>query len=503
MGKSKQPDSKSETAASTPIVAKDAAIDPSLASLFASSAGPVKVPARAVSSTRPAPVRREAVTDDESSSGEDDEDDSQSSDTSPNGATEASLAALTASAAERPRKRRRMGDAEDLEASYFNRLEREEEREHQKSAAKKENTEEDSSSEEEEDDDDDDDEETSSSDSDDTSTGQPAVDDIPRHEIFDKKLNNADKLKRTVFLGNVSTDAIKLKRAKKILSRHLRSALKTPAQGPRLGKLESLRFRSTAYHSDAGPKKATYAKKELMDETTPSTNAYAVFTTEEAAKHVANKLNGSVVLDRHLRVDYMGKPAEIDHRRCIFVGNLSFVSKETAGNDEDDEAKKRRAAAKEPADPEEGLWRTFGKVGKVESVRVVRDQETRVSKGIAYVQFESENSVEGALLMNDKKFPPMLPRKLRVMRARRMQSKPKPPTAGSRARSTGAGRDRRSSGPDRKAGFVFEGHRASSTSKGTTGGHKKRHKKRPTTRSSRRGAAFKAAGGKKKSEGKS
>ncbi|KAJ4525832.1 Nucleolar protein 12 [Exophiala dermatitidis] len=499
MGKRKQADSQSGTSATTPILAKDAAIDPSLASLFASSAGPVKVPARAVSSTKPAPVRREAASDDETSSGEDDEDDSQSSDTSPDGAAEASIAALAASTAERPRKRRRMADAEDLEASYFHRLEREEERELQKSAAKTENTEGDSSSEEEEEDGD----ATSSSDSDDTSTGQPAVDEIPRHEIFDKKLNNADKSKRTVFLGNVSTDAIKLKRAKKILSRHLRSALKTPAQGPRLGKLESLRFRSTAYHSDAGPKKATFAKKELMDETTPSTNAYAVFTTEEAAKHVAKKLNGSVVLDRHLRVDYMGKPAEIDHRRCIFVGNLSFVSKETAGNDEDDEAKRRRAAAKEPADPEEGLWRTFSKVGKVESVRVVRDQETRVSKGIAYVQFESENSVEGALLMNDKKFPPMLPRKLRVMRARRMPSKSKPPTAGSKSRFPGAGRDRRSSGPDRKAGFVFEGHRASSTSKGTTGGHKKRHKKRPTTRSSRRGAAFKAAGGKKKSEGKS
>lgn len=398
---------------------------------------------------------------------------------------EGALSTSNVEATERPRKRRRVADGDDLEASYFKRLEREEEKEHQRSALKEDtrgahfnsNVEEDA---------------TSISDSDESAAGQP--DDIPRHEVLDKKLSNEDRLKRTVFLGNVSTEAIKSKSAKKILTKHLRSALKTPSEGKKLGKLESLRFRSTAYASDSGPKKATFAKKELMDETTTNTNAYAVFTTEAAAAHVAEKLNGTVVLERHLRADYMGKPAKQDHKRCVFIGNLSFVSKETAGDDEED-AKKRRASAREPADPEEGLWRTFSKVGKVESVRVVRDQETRVSKGFAYVQFVDENSVEAALLMNNKKFPPMLPRKLRVMRARRVQQNPS--AAGSRPSSAAQGSAKARRGSEGKAGFVFEGHRASSTSK-TGLGTKKRHKKRPTTRSSRRGAAFKAAGGKKR-----
>jgi nucleolar protein 12 len=75
--------------------------------------------------------------------------------------------------------------------------------------------------------------------------------------------------------------------------------------------------------------------------------------------------------------------------------------------------------SKFPADIEEGLWRVFGKeAGKVESVRVPRDPRTRVGKGFAYVQFYDANDVESALLLNGKKFPPMLPRILRVSRAK-------------------------------------------------------------------------------------
>ena len=54
--------------------------------------------------------------------------------------------------------------------------------------------------------------------------------------------------------------------------------------------------------------------------------------------------------------------------------------------DEDGETKKKKRN-KVPSDIEEGLWRTFSKVGKVENVRVVRDPKTRVGKGFAYVQF--------------------------------------------------------------------------------------------------------------------
>jgi nucleolar protein 12 len=199
----------------------------------------------------------------------------------------------------------------------------------------------------------------------------------------------------------------------------------------------------------------------------------------------------------------------------VFVGNLSFVDEETSNDAAGEEqTKPRRPKAKVPADTEEGLWRTFSKAGKVESIRVVRDKETRIGKGFAYVQFSDENGVEAALLMNDKKFPPMLPRKLRVMRAKKTRQKQQrtatdserssskfgPSKIGLSVRKDGDRSARRSGSGFRKPeGFVFEGSRASSSSKVRNGilKQKKRSAVKPTTRSSRRGAAFKASGGKR------
>ncbi|KAL8964397.1 MAG: hypothetical protein Q9183_004478 [Haloplaca sp. 2 TL-2023] len=92
-----------------------------------------------------------------------------------------------------------------------------------------------------------------------------------------------------------------------------------------------------------------------------------------------------------------------------------------AAKDDDDTKTARKKKA--PSDVEEGLWRQFSKAGSVESVRVVRDATTRVGKGFAYVQFKDEVAAEKALLFNDKKFPPLLPRVLRVTRARKVTKK--------------------------------------------------------------------------------
>ena len=217
------------------------------------------------------------------------------------------------------------------------------------------------------------------------------LDGIPQHESLAKteQENDIEKAARTVFLANVSTLAIKSKTSKKLLLDHLASFFPSLPIKDYVHKIESLRFRSTPFSSSAVPKRAAYAKKELMDATAKSTNAYVVYSTQVAAREAVKKLNGTVVLDRHLRVDGVAHPAKTDHRRCVFVGNLGFVDDETAMNaakDEEDQKKPRKA--KETADIEEGLWRQFGKAGTVESVRVIRDKATRVGKGIAYVQFE-------------------------------------------------------------------------------------------------------------------
>jgi nucleolar protein 12 len=161
-------------------------------------------------------------------------------------------------------------------------------------------------------------------------------------------------------------------------------SLPAPPEGKPPHKVESLRFRSTAY-ATALPKKAAFAKKDLMAATTKSTNAYVVYSTAYAAREAAKRLNGTVVLDRHLRVDEVAHPAKTDHRRCVFVGNLGFVDDESLLDQGGENERKR---SKIPSDIEEGLWRQFSKAGVVESVRVVRDEKTRVGKGFAYVQFE-------------------------------------------------------------------------------------------------------------------
>lgn len=271
----------------------------------------------------------------------------------------------------------------------------------------------------------------------------------PRHETQDETADTeVAKANRTVFLGNVSSTAITSKTARKELDAHLTSffsklPLKSNDPPPRL---ESLRFRSTAYNTGGLPRKASYAQQNLMPSTTTATNAYAVYSHPSLAREACKHLNASIVLSRHLRVDSVAHPSPQEPRRCVFVGNLGFVDDESAilaANK--DAGYENRKTAKQPADVEEGLWRTFAsKAGAVESVRVIRDEKTRVGKGIAYVQFVDENSVETALLLDEKKFPPMLPRKLRVARAKAQKRNVKPGSTGrpgafaqSKAKETG------------------------------------------------------------------
>lgn len=196
-----------------------------------------------------------------------------------------------------------------------------------------------------------------------------------------------EKALRTVFLANVSTLAISSKSAKKTLLAHMSSFLSdlpAPLDGTPIHKIESIRFRSTAYASFSIPKKVAFAKKKLMPATTQSTNAYVVYSSAYVAREAVKRLNGTIILNRHLRVDSVAHPSKIDHRRCVFVGNLGFIDDESPTEENNGKVQKK---SRLPADIEEGLWTQFNKAGKVESVRVVRDGKTRVGKGFAYVQF--------------------------------------------------------------------------------------------------------------------
>jgi nucleolar protein 12 len=337
---------------------------------------------------------------------------------------------------------------------------------------------------------------------------------VPVHESLNPSTVVAAEASRTVFLGNVSTTAITSKSAKRTFTTHISSFLaslsKTADSDP---KLVSLRFRSTPYESKLPSKKAAFAKGAVMDATSPNTNAYAVYSSPAAARAACAKLNGTVVLGRHLRVDNVAHPAAQDPKRCVFVGNLGFTAIELdepepdrEGEDGEKKRKKRKLAAQ---DPEEGLWTHFSTCGTVESVRVIRDAATRIGKGFAYVQFTDANAVERALLLEGQKFPPMLPRKLRVTRARKTKKRDTPydkraateeerSLRGRAGKLLGKGgarqlkvalKSHRPGKPNGDAPVVFEGHRASSKegNKGLKFGKKK---SKPSNRSTKRAASW-------------
>jgi nucleolar protein 12 len=367
----------------------------------------------------------------------------------------------------RKRKRKRRDGDEDLEANYLERLMNEEEPSVKRRREKAPVTE----------GEDGDAIQGNAKDAVESEADDSSADELPVHESLsaDPVASELEKASRTVFLSNVSVEAITSRKAKKILLNHLKSVLDKKADPPQ--KVQSLRFRSTPFSTTALPKRAAYIKKSVLEATTKSTNAYVVYSTNAAARLAVAQLNGTVVLDRHLRVDSVAHPSPVDHRRCVFVGNLGFVDDETVLNVKVDEQGKqvteKRKRTKTPMDVEEGLWRVFGEhAGKVESVRVVRDPNTRVGKGIAYVQFyvsyilpmslsaskpsstnndiQDANDVESAILLNGKKFPPMLPRELRVSRCKAPHKTARAMEA--RKERTGTPTDRKDKKKDKAAG---------------------------------------------------
>jgi RNA recognition motif-containing protein len=327
---------------------------------------------------------------------------------------EAEIEKLLAPAKKNKDRKRKRNDVDDLESKYLNKLADEEEREEQQLKKKRQEEAEAEAEEEDEEEDDEeageDAEEGTSSEEDDEEEGEDVAEEasaadtsssegesgdesdssaVPVHESLSKKPTTAaakndevEKANRTVFLSNVAISASTDKAAKKELLAHLASAL------PEGDKVETIRFRSLAFSTAALPKRAAYITAATMESTTKSANAYVVYSSAAAARAACAALNGTIILDRHLRVDSVAHPSATDHRRCVFVGNLGFVDDETVVNTNAAGETTTRKRTKIPSDTEEGLWRTFTKnAGKVENVRVVRDPKTRVGKGFAYVQF--------------------------------------------------------------------------------------------------------------------
>ncbi|KIL66799.1 hypothetical protein M378DRAFT_74638 [Amanita muscaria Koide BX008] len=278
---------------------------------------------------------------------------------------------------------------------------------------------------------------------------------------------------RTVFVGNLSVEVAKKKPLQKQLRRHLLSAVPT-------AKLESIRFRSIAFHSPTDSKDgrehdkvraATWREEQDSKEkdekkfltpnqkkkiafinqefhsTADTVHAYAVFAHSvplppsaperqsskevkdpyEAAQIAAKHCDGTMFMDRLLRVDVVGKSSaahtDTDPKLTIFVGNLDFASKE-----EDlriffegvvSQERGGPPQVQEDEDEEEDTAKSSVKKARtwVTRVRVVRDRETQLGKGFAYVQFADRECVDEILALEEGKLK-FAKRKLRVQRCK-------------------------------------------------------------------------------------
>lgn len=217
-------------------------------------------------------------------------------------------------------------------------------------------------------------------------------------KTVDLKEDELEKAERTVFVGNLSNEAITSKKVFKEFKRLFSANLEEDEQS-NLFSIENIRFRSIAFN-EALPRKVAFVQQKLHKDR-DFVNAYIVYKKKQAVNKVCSRLNGQLFRLRHLRVDSVAHPAPHENKRSIFVGNLDF--------EEDDES----------------LWAHFASCGEIEYVRVVRDSKTNMGKGFAYIQFKDFQSVNKALLLNGKPMQSVKEhgskRKLRVTRCKNIK----------------------------------------------------------------------------------
>ncbi|KAK9144298.1 hypothetical protein Sjap_004201 [Stephania japonica] len=209
----------------------------------------------------------------------------------------------------------------------------------------------------------------------------------PSEMIISKEgFDDEDKLLRTVFVGNLP-----LKLKKKALLKEF----------GKFGEVESARIRSVPLVDSKTPRKGAIFKGKI-NESVDSVHAYIVFKDEKAAQASLSH-NMAVLGGNHIRVDMACPPRKklkgeqvplYDNKRTVFVGNLPFDVKD------------------------EEVYQLFCGIEQlrpsIEGVRVIRDPNTSIGKGIAYILFKTRDAANQALR---KKHLKLRDRELRLNRA--------------------------------------------------------------------------------------
>lgn len=175
-----------------------------------------------------------------------------------------------------------------------------------------------------------------------------------------------DRLKRTVFVGNISLEAKAV---------HLRRLFKP------YGRIETVRIRNIIPESPNVPKKVALLAQR-MSQYADSFSAFVVFAETENVENVVSRactdLHFKELLGKHIRVTPACQTVTGPKRKSAFIGNLPFDC------------------------TEEEFITTFLAVAKelgtnLLNVRLNRDQDTGVGRGIGFVTLSDEIAVQALI----------------------------------------------------------------------------------------------------------
>ncbi|KAG6457835.1 hypothetical protein O3G_MSEX010523 [Manduca sexta] len=188
--------------------------------------------------------------------------------------------------------------------------------------------------------------------------------------------NDAEVLRRTLFVGNVPFSNKCKKEIKKIFNKY--------------GQIETIRIRTVPVKDARTTPKLAVIKKELHPERS-TVNVYIKYADPDSVNKALAE-NNTVLNEHHLRVSRSDSTgAEHDPKCSVFVGNLPFALED------------------------EALRTKFEKCGEIDSVRIIRDKKTNAGKGFGYVNFKSKDGVELALALTEED----LTIKNRILRVKR------------------------------------------------------------------------------------
>ena len=174
------------------------------------------------------------------------------------------------------------------------------------------------------------------------------------------------RLVRTLFVGNVPQEATR-KDLKKLFKQ--------------FGKVESIRIRGVVPVNPKIPKRVAFLTKKIAD-FSDSFQAYVVFEDKEDVTEVMNtackELNMTVFQKHHIRVMPASQKRQGPRKQSLFLGNLPFDCSE-----------------EDIVSAFKGLADSLGV--KILNVRVNRDKDTGVGRGVGFISFDDALGIRGCI----------------------------------------------------------------------------------------------------------